>query len=70
LPGREPESAGQSEVPRCGGNGDWGGTVLDQRRHFLRGAEIGLVDDAGLAVDAGAVDDVIIELVTFLLGDE
>jgi hypothetical protein len=28
------------------------------------------VDDAGLAVDAGALDDIVIELVAFLFGDE
>ena len=28
------------------------------------------MDDAGLAVDAGAFDDVVVELVAFLLGDE
>jgi hypothetical protein len=28
------------------------------------------VNDAGLALDAGAVDDVVVELVAFLFGDE
>jgi hypothetical protein len=28
------------------------------------------VDDTGLALDAGALDDVVIELVALLLGDE
>jgi hypothetical protein len=28
------------------------------------------VDDAGLAVDAGAFDDIVVELVALLLGDE
>jgi hypothetical protein len=28
------------------------------------------VDDAGLAIDASALDDVIVELVALLLGDE
>jgi hypothetical protein len=28
------------------------------------------VDDAGLTVDAGALDDIVVELVAFLLGDE
>jgi len=28
------------------------------------------MNDAGLAVDAGAVDDVVVEVVAFLLGDE
>ena len=43
---------------------------LDQLGDLLGGAEIGLMNDAGLAVDAGAFDDVVIELVAFLLGDE
>ena len=34
---------------------------------FLSGTEVGLVDDAGLAVDAGAFDDVVVELVAFFL---
>jgi hypothetical protein len=32
------------------------------RADLVGGAEIGLVDDAGLAVDAGAFDDVVVEL--------
>jgi len=28
------------------------------------------VDDAGLAIDAGAFDDVVVELLAFFLGDE
>ena len=36
---------------------------------FLGRAQVGLVDDAGLAVDAGAFDEVV-ELVAFVLGDK
>jgi hypothetical protein len=28
------------------------------------------MDDAGLAIDAGAFDDVVVELLAFFLGDE
>src|SRR3989475_4860285 len=45
----------------------WGGAVLDEGGDLVGGTEIGLVDDAGLAIDAGAFDDVIVERVAFLL---
>jgi len=69
---REPERAGQSKVARSGGPRDRGSAVLDQSDHLVGGAEIGLMDDAGLAVNAGAFDDVVVvvELVAFFLGDE
>jgi len=67
---REPESTGQSKVARGGGQRDRGSAVFDQSGDLVRGTEIGLVDDAGLAIDAGAFDDVIVELVAFFLGDE
>ena len=73
LLGREPERAGQSKVARSGGPRDRGSAVLDQSDELVGGAEIGLVDDAGLAVDAGGFDDVVVvvvELVAFFLGDE
>jgi hypothetical protein len=38
--------------------------------HFFRGAEIRLMDNAGPAVHAGALDHIVVELVGFLLGDE
>ncbi len=45
----EPESAGRAEVERSSGQGDGGGAVLDEGGDPLGGAEVGLVDDAGLA---------------------
>ena len=67
LLGGEPERAGQAEIDSGGSDGTRSGTVLDQRGDFLGGAEIGLVDDAGFAVDAGALDDVVVELFAFFL---
>ncbi|PYT68870.1 MAG: hypothetical protein DMG39_19915 [Acidobacteria bacterium] len=43
---------------------------MDQRGDALGGAEIGLMDDAGLTVDAGRFHDVVIELASFALGDQ
>src|SRR5579864_2034758 len=60
--GCPPESAGQTEVAGCGGKRDGGGTVFDQGGDLLGGAQIGLVDDTGLAVDAATLDDVVVEL--------
>jgi hypothetical protein len=70
LLGGEPESARQSKVARGGGQRDRGSAVFEQSGDFVSGPEIGLVDDAGLAIDAGAFDDVVVELVAFFLGDE
>ena len=67
---RQPEGARKAEVDRGGRKRERGGAVLDQGGDALGGAEVGLVDDAGLAVDAGAFDDVVVEGVGFLLGDE
>jgi hypothetical protein len=66
----EPESAGQSKVARSGGERDRGGAVFDEGGDLLGGTEISLVDDPGLAVNAGAFDDVVVELLALLLGDE
>ena len=68
--GGRPKSARQAEIQRGGREGDGSGAVLDQGGNAFSGAEIGLMDDARLAVDAGAFDDVVVELVAFLLGDE
>jgi hypothetical protein len=70
LLGREPERAGQSKVARSARPRDRGSAVLDQSDELVGGAEIGLVDDAGLAVDASAFDDIVVELVALFLGDE
>ena len=50
--GGEPEGAGQAEVAGGGLEGDGGGLLLEQGLDALGGAEVGLADDAGLAVDA------------------
>ena len=68
--GGEPERPGQSKVVRSGGPRDRGSAVLDQSDELVGGAEIGLVDDPGPALDAGAFDDVVVELVAFLLRDK
>jgi hypothetical protein len=44
--------------------------LLNQFREFFGGAQIGLMDDARLAVDAGAFDEVVVEAVAFFLFDE
>jgi len=67
---REPQSAGQPEFARSGGQRDRGGAVLDEGGDLLGSTEIRLMDDARLAIDAGAFDDVIVELVALFLGDE
>ena len=67
---RQPEGTGQAVVAARGGQRDRGGAVLDQGGDLLSGAEIGLVDDAGFAVDAGALDNVVVELIAFSLSDE
>ncbi|MFN8941387.1 MAG: hypothetical protein ACK5ZJ_16775, partial [Acidobacteriota bacterium] len=66
----EPEGAGESEGDGGGGEGDGSGRVFDEGGDAFGGAEIGVVDDAGFAVDAGAFDDVVVESVGLLLGDE
>src|SRR5438876_4211986 len=70
LLGSEPESAGQSKVARSGGQRDRRGSVFDESSDLFGSTEIGLVDDAGLAIDAGAFDDVVVELLALRLGNE
>lgn len=70
TPGGDPERAGQAEVERGGRERDGRGAILDQSGDVLGGAEISLVDDPGFAVDACAFNDVVVELVGFLLDDE
>ena len=65
-----PERGGQAELAGGGGQGDGGGAIADHLGEFLGGAEVGLMNDTGLAVDAGTFDDVVVEFVAFLLGDE
>ena len=66
----EPERTGQTEIDGGGGERDGGGTVLDEGGDALGGAKVRLIHDAGLATDAGAFHDVVIEPVGFFLGDE
>jgi hypothetical protein len=66
----EPKRSRQAHIDSRGFQRHRSGTVPDQRCDFFGGAEIGLVDDTGLAVNASALDDIIVELVGLLLGDE
>jgi len=66
----EPKRSRQADIDSRGFQRHRSGTIPDQRRDFLGGAEIRLVDDAGLAVDACALDDIVLEFVGLLLGDE
>jgi hypothetical protein len=59
----EPQGAGESELPPGGREGHWGGAFLDEFGEFFCSAEKGLVDNARLAPDAGALDEVVIEAV-------
>jgi hypothetical protein len=66
----EPERPRQPVVEGRGRQRDGGGAIFDQGSHLFGAAEVGLADDAGLAVDAGAFDNVVVELVGFFLSDE
>jgi hypothetical protein len=70
LARRQPERAGQAEVDRGGLQRQRRGALLDQGGDLLGGAEIGLMNDARLAVDARAFDDIVLALVGLLLGDK
>src|SRR5260370_5276082 len=63
----QPESAGQPEFDGGSSDGDGCGAVLDKGGDSLSGAELGLLDDPGFAVDAAALDEVVIELVCLCL---
>ena len=65
-----PEGGGQAAVAGGGFEGDGGGLVADECGEALGGAEVGLVGDAGLAVDAAGGDDVVVGLVVFLFADD
>src|SRR5437016_10765466 len=64
---RQPQGAGEAKVSQGGGERDGGGLLLDQFSEFFGGAQIGLMDDAGFTVDAGAFDEVVVEAVAFFL---
>src|SRR6266705_780984 len=63
----QPQGAGEAEVSQGGGERDGGGLLLDEFSEFFGGAQIGLMDDAGFTVDAGAFDEVVVEAVAFFL---
>ena len=70
LLSREPQGAGQAHIESCSLQRDWRRTVFNQRGDLLGGAEVRLMDNAGLAVNASALDDIVVEFVRLLLGDE
>ena len=53
--GGKPECTWQSELHRGGQQRDWGDPIFDQNDNALSSAEIGLVDGAGVGVDASAL---------------
>src|ERR1039457_4532653 len=68
--GCQPEGAGQAEVQSGGFQRKGSGSVSDERGHLFGATEISLANIARLAVDACAFDDVVVEMIAFLLGDE
>jgi hypothetical protein len=62
-PSRTAALAVRSQISRAisGVSGVSAGRLLEQSSDLVGGTEIGLVDDAGFAVDAGAFDDVVVE---------
>ena len=67
---RDPQRPRQTHIESCRLQRHRSGTIFDQRGYFIGGAEIRLMDDAGLAVNASALDNIVVELVGLLLGDE
>ena len=53
--GGRPECNCQSKLHRRGQPRDWGDPIFDQNDNALSSAEIGLVDGAGVGVDASAL---------------
>ena len=70
LLGGQPEGSGQAQLAAGSREGQGGGAIFEQGGDLLGVAQIGLVDDAGAAVAAGGLDDVIVELVFLAFGDE
>jgi len=70
LLGGEPEGSGQTQLAAGGREGKRSGALLKQGGNLLSVAEIGLMDDARKALDAGAVDDVVVKLVFLALGNQ
>ena len=70
LLGGQPEGSGQTQFAAGGGEGKRRGALLEQGGDFFGAAQIGLVDDARAALNAGAVDDVVVKFVLLALGDK
>ena len=70
LFGGEPKGTGEAELACGGSNGDGSGAVFDEGGDSLSGAQVVLMNDAWLAVDAGAFDGVVVSLLALLFGDD
>ncbi len=68
--GRQPERTGQTEVEGSGLQGERRSAVPDQRGNLLGVTEVRLVNNARLAIDACALDDIVVELLALPLRDE
>jgi hypothetical protein len=68
--GCQPERAGQAKLQSGGLQRERRGAIFDERSHLFGATEVRLVNNARLAVNAGALDDVVVEMVAFFLGDE
>src|SRR5208337_482698 len=66
----QPEGSGQTQLAAGGGEGKRSGALLEQGGNLFSAAEIGLVDDARTALNAGAVDDVVVKFVLLALGNK
>jgi hypothetical protein len=70
LLGGQPQGSGQTEVACGGREGHGSGVLLHQFGQFFCRTQVGLMGDAGLAMDTGTFDQVVIEAVAFFLFDE
>jgi hypothetical protein len=70
LFGSQPQGAGETEISQGGRERDGGSPLLNECSEFFGGAQIGLMDDARFAVDAGAFDEVVVEAIAFFLFDQ
>ena len=65
-----PEGGGQAELAGGGLDRDGGGALADECGDALGAAEVGLLHDAGLAVDALGDGDVVVGFLALPLGDD
>ncbi len=70
MPGRQPQRTRQAELAQARRQRQRRAAAAHEFGDFFGRAEVALMHDAWPAVDAGAFDDVVVELVGFLLGDE